>query len=108
VCYYFPTSLSPDPAGAGWNSYAYSSNPNSSIDLTGLKTIPRGDTGGGGLYLGFAALNATMAEMAALEQGFDDWINSTFYSVPANSSGNNMGPVRRDEMGFALSTPGAP
>ena len=28
--------LSPDPAGAGWNQYAYVTNPNSEIDPTGL------------------------------------------------------------------------
>ncbi len=28
--------LSPDPAGAGWNQYAYSTNPNSETDSTGL------------------------------------------------------------------------
>jgi RHS repeat-associated protein len=30
--------LSPDPAGAGWNLYAYSTNPNSAIDPSGLET----------------------------------------------------------------------
>ena len=29
--------LSPDPAGAGWNLYAYSTNPNSSVDPSGLR-----------------------------------------------------------------------
>jgi YD repeat-containing protein len=28
--------LSPDPAGAGWNQYAYATNPNSMVDPTGL------------------------------------------------------------------------
>ncbi len=28
--------LSPDPAGAGWNQYAYSTNPNSFVDPSGL------------------------------------------------------------------------
>jgi hypothetical protein len=28
--------LSPDPAGAGWNQYAYATNPNSQVDPTGL------------------------------------------------------------------------
>ena len=28
--------LSPDPAGAGWNLYAYATNPNSNVDPTGL------------------------------------------------------------------------
>jgi RHS repeat-associated protein len=32
--------LSPDPAGAGWNLYAYGTNPNSAIDPSGLKTKP--------------------------------------------------------------------
>jgi RHS repeat-associated protein len=30
--------ISPDPAGAGWNLYAYSANPNSETDPTGLCT----------------------------------------------------------------------
>jgi RHS repeat-associated protein len=29
--------ISPDPAGAGWNQYTYSTNPNSNIDPAGLK-----------------------------------------------------------------------
>ena len=32
--------LSPDPAGYGWNQYAYPTNPNSSIDPTGLACYP--------------------------------------------------------------------
>jgi RHS repeat-associated protein len=28
--------ISPDPAGAGWNQYAYSTNPNSNVDPSGL------------------------------------------------------------------------
>ncbi len=31
--------LSPDPAGAGWNQYAYATNPNSSNDPSGLHPI---------------------------------------------------------------------
>jgi RHS repeat-associated protein len=31
--------LSPDPAGAGWNLYAYTTNPNSGVDPSGLVTI---------------------------------------------------------------------
>jgi len=42
--------LSPDPAGAGWNAYAYATNPNSNVDPTGLagckKDIPGCDSGG--------------------------------------------------------------
>ena len=32
--------LSPDPAGAGWNQYAYATNPNSYIDPSGLACYP--------------------------------------------------------------------
>jgi RHS repeat-associated protein len=42
--------LSPDPAGAGWNQYAYTTNPNSGIDPTGLSTWignPHGTLGSG-------------------------------------------------------------
>jgi uncharacterized protein RhaS with RHS repeats len=31
--------LSPDPAGDGWNAYAYPTDPNSEIDPSGLTTI---------------------------------------------------------------------
>jgi hypothetical protein len=41
--------LSPDPAGAGWNQYAYATNPNSQIDPLGLDDcLQGGDCGGGG------------------------------------------------------------
>jgi RHS repeat-associated protein len=50
--------LSPDPAGAGWNQYAYTTNPNSFVDPSGLTDCPQdktcgiygegGDGGGGG------------------------------------------------------------
>jgi RHS repeat-associated protein len=32
--------LSPDPAGTGWNQYAYATNPNSNIDPSGLACYP--------------------------------------------------------------------
>ena len=38
--------ISPDPAGAGWNPYAYSTNPNSETDPSGL--FAGGIEGGGG------------------------------------------------------------
>jgi hypothetical protein len=38
--------LSPDPAGVGWNQYAYPTNPNSSIDPTGLYCVYLNNTGG--------------------------------------------------------------
>jgi hypothetical protein len=43
--------LSPDPAGVGWNQYAYPTNPNSTIDPLGLAGVnvggpcPQGDIG---------------------------------------------------------------
>jgi RHS repeat-associated protein len=49
--------LSPDPAGSGWNQYAYATNPNSFIDPSGLQYCPSwfwsygsgcGNGGGGG------------------------------------------------------------
>jgi RHS repeat-associated protein len=46
--------LSPDPAGAGWNQYAYATNPNGFIDPSGLTDCPQDKTcgiygeGGGG------------------------------------------------------------
>jgi RHS repeat-associated protein len=45
--------LSPDPAGSGWNQYAYGTNPNIEIDPTGLNVMhgcfPPCDGGDGGL-----------------------------------------------------------
>jgi YD repeat-containing protein len=45
--------LSPDPAGAGWNQYAYSTNPNSETDPSGLADCRLGGDGcptqGGGV-----------------------------------------------------------
>jgi RHS repeat-associated protein len=40
--------LTPDPAGAGWNQYAYVTNPNSQIDPSGLDCIVDCDDPGGG------------------------------------------------------------
>jgi RHS repeat-associated protein len=37
--------LSPDPAGSGWNQYAYVTNPNGNVDPSGL--CPPGTTSGG-------------------------------------------------------------
>lgn len=37
--------LSPDPSGSGWNLYAYSSNPMSNSDPTGLQNDPSGSAG---------------------------------------------------------------
>jgi RHS repeat-associated protein len=47
--------LSPDPAGAGWNQYAYPTNPNSAIDPSGLLWAYTGSgwlnlTGTGGVH----------------------------------------------------------
>jgi RHS repeat-associated protein len=45
--------LSPDPAGFGWNQYAYSTNPNSQVDPSGLDDDDDdGGDGSGGVGLG--------------------------------------------------------
>jgi len=36
---------SPDPAGSGWNQYAYPTNPNGSVDPSGLHTCAAGSVG---------------------------------------------------------------
>jgi RHS repeat-associated protein len=50
--------LSPDPAGSGWNQYAYGTNPNSQIDPSGLLCIEEcgdpGSTPGWGLFFPYA------------------------------------------------------
>jgi uncharacterized protein RhaS with RHS repeats len=38
--------ISPDPAGSGWNQYAYATNPNSFVDPTGLVICAPGATNG--------------------------------------------------------------
>jgi RHS repeat-associated protein len=45
--------LSPDPAGAGWNQYAYVTNPMSNVDPSGLACYPleRALTGGCGAFM---------------------------------------------------------
>jgi RHS repeat-associated protein len=40
--------LSPDPAGSGWNQYAYATNPNSQTDPSGLDLCDCDDDDGGG------------------------------------------------------------
>jgi RHS repeat-associated protein len=39
--------ISPDPAGSGWNQYAYVTNPNSQIDPSGLDCLINCDDAGG-------------------------------------------------------------
>jgi RHS repeat-associated protein len=75
--------ISPDPAGAGWNQYAYTTNPNTMIDPSGLNNCrdPKGPgcgspVGGTG-FLNSDFQDPTMA-FGALQ---------VFASVPANSSG---------------------
>jgi RHS repeat-associated protein len=41
--------ISPDPAGSGWNQYAYPTDPNSSVDPTGLNVQMYPLNGSGGL-----------------------------------------------------------
>jgi len=64
--------LSPDPAGAGWNQYAYPTNPNSRIDPTGLSaTGPFGNFCGGSLNCGYWN-NFTAAGAAIGDASSDD------------------------------------
>ena len=75
--------VSPDPAGAGWNQYAYATNPNSQIDPSGLFTskLPfNGSSGGTPQYGGYDP-GALMEFTLSLEFG----------SVPANSGSSNPG-----------------
>lgn len=45
---------SPDPAGSGWNQYAYPTNPNSSSDPSGLDACKKQPPGGGCNFAGSA------------------------------------------------------
>jgi uncharacterized protein RhaS with RHS repeats len=70
--------LSPDPAGTGWNQYAYGTNRNSEIDPSGLECIMDSDdpgtTGsGGGVFF----------------PGTPGFIPSSYYGIPGG--GFNFG-----------------
>jgi len=58
--------LSPDPAGASWNAYAYSTNPNSFTDPTGLG--PGGYGGDIGLKCGSDALTGCLQNLCEAQQ----------------------------------------
>jgi RHS repeat-associated protein len=57
--------LSPDPAGTGWNQYAYSTNPNSNVDPSGLACYPIEDHGIGDCT-GSSGLQGTSFNTGAL------------------------------------------
>ena len=61
--------FSPDPAGAGWNAYAYGTNPNSQTDPSGLAVLPNptwfmGFGGYGGADPGFGAFGLLLGGIA--------------------------------------------
>jgi RHS repeat-associated protein len=64
---------SPDPAGAGWNAYAYGTNPNTQTDPTGLAIY------GGGLFKGITGYVSDSGE---------NWneFGGSFSPVPADAS----------------------
>ena len=95
--------ISPDPAGAGWNQYAYSTNPNSAVDPSGLWAIP------GGAF-GLAGGNTSgSAESIAGSVGWSPFgVYTTTVTVPTDSgssgaqSGMNgpPGPTSQDQLCF--------
>jgi RHS repeat-associated protein len=119
--------ISPDPAGAGWNQYAYTTNPNSGIDPTGLSTWvgnPHGSLGsisGYGGTAGFAfglgggatsPWTISNGEMIAVGANFSwlfanynpsIWLGSGAPSGDPNSpSPTNILPVTLDSNGNVL------
>jgi RHS repeat-associated protein len=74
--------LSPDPAGSGWNQYAYPANPNSSTDPSGLFRI------GPWYFLGSQGLNsigAALEESGAYFGAFDFYSDAVL--IPADDGG---------------------
>ena len=64
--------LSPDPAGVGWNRYAYATNPNSEVDPSGL----------GGPYLNVPPTSSTLSGDV-----FD------LMNIPVTSGDSQFGPI---------------
>jgi hypothetical protein len=83
--------LSPDPAGAGWNQYAYATNPNSGVDPSGLN-VAHGCTGqcdpGGGPGI-FSSPNP--ADMAG-----DNWNENDYQGYSQQWVENENAPAQVD------------
>ncbi|HEX3742211.1 MAG TPA: RHS repeat-associated core domain-containing protein [Terriglobales bacterium] len=75
--------ISPDPSGAGWNLYAYATNPNSGLDPSGLKTIPVNP----GWYLGYSWSDNWVLDLVdATFTNMDNWFAAYYAaSVAANN-----------------------
>ncbi len=98
--------LSPDPAGAGWNQYAYATNPNSSVDPSGLFFIscPGGFNGCRDVNEAFDSniqvadyydytnmdIDLAIAQAAAADQG--NTYNGTCANVPGDCSSSRTLP----------------
>ena len=84
--------LSPDPAGVGWNQYAYPTNPNSAVDPSGLQPLPIQNNGASWEY------STQMDELV-----FDQLLPG----VPSNSVLPGGGTVGADA-GSPTTSPSAP
>ena len=84
--------LSPDPAGAGWNQYAYPTNPNSYTDTSGLNCCPAYQVppSDDNMFEGnnmFDAINGAPGTYIS----FDMYGNMSFgFSIPLWSATNNF------------------
>jgi RHS repeat-associated protein len=68
--------LSPDPAGAGWNAYAYGTDPNTQTDPSGLFVVPHPGAG--------STVNTTEI---AMQMAWYDWeLTYVLGTVPANKA----------------------
>jgi RHS repeat-associated protein len=71
--------ISPDPAGSGWNAYAYGTDPNTQTDPTGLSTWIGNPFGSLGSISGYGG-------SAGFDFGFEGGATSPWASVPANAA----------------------
>ena len=97
--------LSPDPAGAGWNLYAYATNPNSFVDLTGMNLDNTcagaeedctgdgggdgGDGGGGTLNINFSAGATMLSNLATSQNPTNDFNIAEINSGSTSSATTN-------------------
>jgi RHS repeat-associated protein len=85
--------LSPDPAGAGWNQYAYSTNPNSFVDPSGLYSCIVGSTGSQGC----GSDNSYDESLNDIPVGYGDPLD---YMTWLNRNGCNCITERQDDTYF--------
>jgi RHS repeat-associated protein len=119
--------LSPDPAGSGWNQYAYATNPNSLTDPSGLCGVAakkpwntgcnggQNELGGDGYYSDldyldtFGTLNVTINPFGSTygTVGADDGSSSTTQGVPAPPDTNGLPVISPSQVDLGLAIEGS-